>query len=247
MDSVAFERDGFALVRRALDDSSVKILQAGWAIFSQTGREVKYNPVAVEGPFNPTLDLLPKHPELLRIVEAAFGPDIALYNYRFVVKDKHARGEVFPHQDTGYHVGFPRKASLFVALSECDSQNGGMKFYTGTHKYGYLGDAGEIAQQLLEGRSWSCPFLEPGDAVLMHSALWHASFAHISGPDRVLADIIYQPADDPSGKELLRGEWRCTPEPWLRTEGIFKRSRASRLKDLQEQNDRLMEAVGGKG
>lgn len=232
LDLKAYERDGFAVVRRALGDFEANGWLEPFQAFAKQ-RKVEWNPVSVSGPFPFPLDILPKVPSLLDIVEDAFGPDIALYNYRFVVKDKHSRGEVFVHQDTGYHVGFPRKASLFVALSECDSQNGGMKFYSGTHKFGYLGDAGEISPDMIEGRSWSCPFLQPGDAVLMHSATWHASFPHVSGPDRVLADIIFQPADDPSGKELLRGKWRCEPQPWLREEGIFKRSRTSRLKELQ--------------
>lgn len=232
MDLKAYERDGFAVVRNALSFRRVDAALKGLADFAQD-RKVEYNPVSVSGPFPDPLSRFPRHPELLDIVEQVFGPDIALYNYRFVMKDKHSRGEVFAHQDICYHVGFQRKASLFVALSEVDSQNGGMKFYSGTHKFGHLGDAGEISEQMLTGRSWVCPFLAPGDAVLMNSATWHSSFPHISGCDRVLADIIYQPADDPSGRELLRGEWRCEPQPWLRGEGIFKRSRVSRLKELQ--------------
>jgi ectoine hydroxylase-related dioxygenase (phytanoyl-CoA dioxygenase family) len=68
-----------------------------------------------------------------------------------------------------------------------------------------------------------CPVLAPGDVVLMHSALWHESGPRVTGPDRVLADIIYQRADDPA---------RALPR-----EGIFVRSRSSRLRELQAQVD----------
>lgn len=233
-----FERDGVVVVPRAVPDDALTQWQLGWAAFSTIERILKYNPVAVDGPFGPMLNDMPRHPALLDIVEQVFGPDISLYNYRFVVKDKHAREAVFLHQDTGYHVGWPNKASMFVALSPMDASNGGMVIYTGTHRYGYLGDAGEISEANLSGaQNVICPTLAPGDVILMHSAAWHSSFPHTSGLDRVLADIIYQPANDPSGIELLRGQWRCEPSSWLRNANLFVRSRSSRLKELQAQVD----------
>src|SRR5581483_11638430 len=150
-----------------------------------------------------------EHPALLDIIELAFGPDIALYNQRFVVKDEHSRTPVFAHQDYCYHVGWPNKASAFVALSPMTPENGGMVFYPGTHHFGYLGDAGEINIDILEpGWPELAPSLDPGDVAIMNSCTWHRSGPHVSGPDRVLADIIYQPADDPSGVALLRGQWQ---------------------------------------
>ena len=53
----------------------------------------------------------------------------------------------------------------------------------------------------------------------MHSATWHESGANTCGIDRVLIDIIYQRADDPA---------IAVPR-----DGVFKRSRSSRLRELQ--------------
>jgi hypothetical protein len=72
----------------------------------------------------------------------------------------------------------------------------------------------------------------------MHSATWHGSHPFSQGPNRILADIIYQPADDPSGVALLRGQWQTD----LRIDKdmkarLYKRSRVIRLVELQEKLD----------
>lgn len=231
-----FERDGVAVLRGLIPPLDVQIMQALWGVIAKEPRKIGYNPVAVDGPFPDSANMIYRHPTLLDAVSEVFGPDIALYNFRFVVKDKYSRGPVFLHQDTGYHVGWPTKMSAFVALSWVDGKNGGMRYFLGTHRFGYLGDAGEIAGKMKFWDSYS-PELQPGDVVLMHSACWHDSWPpHPNDErDRVLADCIFQPANDPSGIELLRGQWRCEPQPWLRGDNLFVRSRTSRLKEMQEK------------
>lgn len=224
---------------------------AGWRMqydaLHNPNRVPEYNPVSVNDErLQPLLSLIATHPAILGVVEQLFGPDIALYNQRFVVKDKHARGAVFLHQDTPYHCGWPTKLSAFVALSKVEDTNGAMIFYPGTHKYGYLGDAGELSE--VNSSSWTCPFLNQGDFVLMHSAMWHKSFHNRHGlDDRILADIIYQPADDPSGVELLRGEWR-TPVRMSKEmrENLFVKSRTMAMRDMQGEIDRLWADLGGR-
>ena len=69
-----------------------------------------------------------------------------------------------------------------------------------------------------------CPALSAGDVVLMHSACWHESGANTCGVDRIMADIIYCHRDDP-GLRIPRDR------------DLFKRSRVSRIKELQAQLD----------
>ncbi len=116
-----------------------------------------------------------------------------------------------------------------------------MVFYPGTHQFGYLEDAGEINPSRFWTPDWPTvsPSLDPGDLVVMNSMTWHGSGPHVSGPDRVLVDIIYQPADDPSGIALLRGNWRTEIFLDRRSAGIFTRSRVSRLIELQRELDEL--------
>jgi hypothetical protein len=73
----------------------------------------------------------------------------------------------------------------------------------------------------------------------MHSSLWHESGAHRSGVDRLLADIIVQPANDPSGIELLRGEWRTQRMTEKMRTAPLARSRVSRLSELEAEIARL--------
>lgn len=236
LDLNSYYGDGFAVIRGAVSPE----LAAKWraAYDALPPRTPGWNKVAVDGPFPEPLASIPRTPELLDIVGQVFGWNLALYNFRFVVKDKHAREAVFPHQDCGYHVGKMNKASLFVALSEVSGENGAMVFYPGSHNFGYLGDTGEINTG--HYRRWiiDYPNLHPGDAVLMNSMTWHRSLPYKSGDDRILADIIYQPTDDPSGIALLRGDWECEPKSWLRGDKVFKWSRSSRLRELQVAADK---------
>lgn len=235
-------------VKQLFDDAGVLVFKnalpldvvAGWRMaydaLSNPDRVPEYNKVAVNDErLQPILSLIASHPVILDAVEQVFGHDIALYNQRFIVKDKHAREPVFLHQDTPYHVGWPTKLSAFVALSRVMPENGGVVFYPGTYRFGYMGDAGELG---VSPSMFSCPELTQGDFVLMHSATWHRSTENTNGIDRILADIIYQPANDPSGVELMRGEWK-TPirhnRAWY--DAAFVSSRAMRLKELQKKLD----------
>ena len=248
IDSKVFSSDvffltGLFILRDAIPHEVVELWRTTWNDFYDAelsaGRIVnRFNPVAVDESAPPILAGMHQHPALLDVIELAFGPDIALYNQRFVIKDQHSRGPVCLHQDFPYHIGWPTKASAFVPLSAVSPENGGMVFYPGTHQFGYLGDAGEINPSTLDA-DWPTvsPTLAPGDIVLMHSSTWHQSGPHVSGPDRVMADIIYQPADDPSGIALLRGKWRTEVFLDRKTAKIFMRSRVSRLMDMQRELD----------
>ena len=227
-----FRKTGVFVIRQAIKPDHLKSWNEAWDSFYHNelsgGRRInRFNPVSVDGELPPILANIHKSDELLDIAELAFGPDIALYTQRFVIKDQYRKGEVFIHNDFPYHFGWPKKASAFVALSNIDSSNGKLFFYPGTHQFGYLSDAGELDPAIL-GEAWPVisPDLAPGDVVLMDSSIWHGSVPFVDGVDRVFADIIYQPADDPSGKSLLRGQWQTEIFIDQDKSKIFKRSRA---------------------
>lgn len=238
-----FRKTGVFVIRQAIKSEHLKIWIQTWNKFYCTelsgGRRVnRFNPVSVDDEYPLILADIHKSEELLDIVEQVFGPDIALYNQRFVIKDSYRKSEVFVHNDSPYHFGWPNKASAFVALSSIDRSNGKMFFYPGTHQFGYLSDAGELDPTIL-GENWPVisPDLTPGDVVLMDSSLWHGSHPFDDGVNRIFADIIYQPADDPSGISLLRGQWQTEIFMVHDKSKVFKRSRASRIAELQEKLD----------
>lgn len=239
---------GVFVLRRAIPDMVVRTWQAAWSQFCAHvlagGRRVDpYNAVVVNEAVPPPLSEIYRCDALLDVLERVY-PDLALYMQRFVVKDHKSRTPVFLHQDVGYDIGWPEKTSAFVPLSPVNRDSGGLVLYPGTHALGYMGDAGELNRELLDP-AWPAvsPALDPGDILLMHECTWHGSGPHVGGPDRVLVQITYQPASDPTGVELLRGRWRTAyrlaDHPRDR---FFTRSRVSRLRELQAEVDRLKAA-----
>lgn len=213
-DPTVYRETGFFVVRRAIPADVVARWQQAWAQFYaeelSAGRQVNQaNPVALSEQLPAPLATMYQEPVFARTASQIFGPHVALYNHRFVIKDAHSRNKVFLHQDSCYHLGNLNKCSMFVPLSIANADNGGLCFHAGSHKLGFLGDAGEINPDSFPMR-WPkvTPELHPGDFVVMNSALWHESGPNTNGVDRILADMILQPADDPTGKELLAGQWQ---------------------------------------
>jgi len=173
-----------------------------------------------------------------KISNRVFGKNTALYNHRVVRKEPESDFEVFLHQDYCYHVGLPDKCSLFIPLFDCGIKEGGMSFYLGSHQCGYLGDAGEIDASKFDKWEILTPQLKIGDVVIMNSLTWHKSGPNKTKADRVLFDIIIQPSNDPSGTELISGEWLT--DFWIQqrknknflTEDLFINCRAKKIKKL---------------
>jgi len=213
-DPAVYRETGFFVLRGAIAPDVVARWQDAWQAFYQSelsqGRNVNQaNPVALTEQLPPVLATMYQEPVFAATASQIFGPHVALYNHRFVIKDEHSLNRVFLHQDACYHLGNLNKCSMFVPLSVANADNGGMSFHAGSHKLGFLGDAGEINPDSFDIR-WPkvTPELHPGDFVVMNSALWHESGPNLNGVHRILADMILQPADDPTGKELLAGEWQ---------------------------------------
>lgn len=213
-DPAVFAQTGVFVMRNAIQADVMRGWQAAWREFYDArlreGRDVsRRNPVSLTEDLPDALARMYREPVFADTVSQIFGPHVALYNHRFVIKDQFSPASVFLHQDSCYHLGNLNKCSLFVALSEVNEANGAMSFYPGSHRLGVLGDAGEIDPGAFEIQ-WPkvTPELAPGDFVVMNSSVWHESGPNTSGVDRILADTIVQPADDPTGIDLLCGEWQ---------------------------------------
>jgi len=245
IDLPVYRKLGVAIVRGALPVELVTSWMDAWRRYRESvlagGRLVDpFNPVVLQEPVDEALAAIHRHPRLLDVIEQVY-PDVSLYVQRFVIKDAASRAPVFLHQDYCYDLGMPEKTSIFLPLGPMSPANGGLRFYPGTHRLGYLGDAGELDESVLEpGWPVVAPTLQPGDLALMHECTWHASAPHQSGPDRVVLQMTFQPADDPSSGEVLRG--RAADRVAFGEVGrdaFFKRSRSSRLRELQAALDRV--------
>ena len=249
-DKNVYRQAGVFVIQGLFPPEVIEPWLQSWSSFYQTTlrerRVNRFNPVSVNEEPPDSLRAIYRSPALLDVAEQIFGRHLALYNFRLVVKDKFARGPVFRHQDIPYHTGQMSRASFFVPLSNVTSGNGGMTYFLGTHHFGYLGDAGEILDDILPA-DWPSvtPELSPGDLVVMDSAVWHESGPHTDGEDRVLVDIHLQPASDPTSVEILRGEPVAEYKiPHFLRGKLFKRSRVTRLAELQAELDRLKADAG---
>ncbi|MFC1435357.1 phytanoyl-CoA dioxygenase family protein [Streptacidiphilus sp. N1-3] len=128
---------------------------------------------------------------LLREVEKALGPNVAVENTFLVVKFPgvfsvpwHVDGK-----DVDFELDPDHSVSAFLALSRMDEKNGALQVLPGSHLEGYEGDlegpslASERDAELLE--------MDPGEAVLFDSRILHSSDRNRSHAPRIGLNIRY--------------------------------------------------------
>lgn len=244
-DKLIYAETGVFILKNAIDQHIILELQNIWNEYYSNLTQSSKRKMDLNNPVNFT-ESLPdglkdfwKSETIINVSKAIFDNNVALYNHRIVLKDKKSDQTIFLHQDFCYHIGFPEKCSLFIPLFDCGEEDGGMTYYLGSHQYGYLGDAGEIDESKFEKWPQVTPDLNAGDIVIMNSLVWHKSGPNKSSKDRVLFDIIIQPSSDPSGIELILGEWKT--DFWLdrkvkdfKIDSLFINSRTKKLKYLYD-------------
>ena len=241
-----FSDTGVFIIRDIFPESITKKWIADWnsfySIHLANNRLVGHNKVEIQEHLPESLQdnfLTPQHLEIAKII---VGEDVGLYNHRFTVKDKFSRENVFLHQDSCYHIGFPNKFSFFTPFTKSSKENGGLGFYLGTHQYGSLGDAGEINPNYFDDWPVIHPTVNPGDLVVMNSCTWHFSSPCSSGEDRIIADTILQPASDPSTKKLICGSVKNVLFlDHKNSSQFFTRSRVSKIIELTNKINDLQD------
>lgn len=233
----ALENFGMYVLRRAIDIKTIERYYLEYKNYQNSDHFNRTNFHLTEvgvGDQNPLREIL-RNDQLLKLFAKFFLGNVGLYNFRIVKKDSEDFSPVFLHQDIGYHKGGFERYSLFIPLTRCWVGNGGLKLYPGTHKFGYLGDVGEIRDFLPADYPRLTPDLFPGDILFMHSALWHSSGENLSREERVYLDVHIQDANEPSNAEVLSGK---SERQWvlnLSHDEIFSNSRSQKLKELYQK------------
>jgi hypothetical protein len=180
-----------------------------------------------------------KEPSFMKLAAQFFDGDVGLFNIRLVKKDATDRAPVFLHQDIGYQHGSLQRYSLFVPLTACNQANGGLTFFPGTHKFGYLGDAGSLRDVAPAALLRPTPSVVPGDVIVMDSALWHCSGPNETQAERVYYDLHINHADDPATRYTICGSrqdaWAISYDQAF----LFESSRTQRLRALYQQIEAL--------
>jgi hypothetical protein len=220
LDIKAYREFGLFVIRNFFPTDETRRLCGIWQEFYEKvlkGRRV----VGANGASAQDLSELPpqairdlyRHPLLIELMKELYGNDIVFCQQRVLIKDDRFSGGVPPHQDFSYYRGGMEKTGMFIPLTVCGPDNGGLHFILRSHKFGYLGDRGYIPPDRLvngsiPGFDRVCPTLRPGDVALMDICLFHFS-ENATVPDpRVYVNPYYQPATDGAYDGLISGTWK---------------------------------------
>lgn len=146
---------------------------------------------------------LATHPRLLDIVEAVLGPDLALYSSHLLCKPAGDGKAVVWHQDSAYWALEPMEVlTLWLALDDCDVENGCMRVLPGSHHQGLVPHELASSESLLKKQA-PVEFIEEsqvvdvelraGECSLHLPNVFHSSNPNTSGRRRAGLPLRYIP------------------------------------------------------
>ena len=180
-------------------------------------------------------DELAHDARILDAVEDIIGPDLLLWDGKFIIKEPHDDRFVSWHQDLTYWgIGPPEGVvSIWLALSPVMPENGCMRAIPGSHRAGILPHRDTFGEHnlLSRGQTLAVEFdedaavdvvLRPGQMSLHHGCVIHGSNASRSDERRIglnfqyIAPDVRQTGIDDDSAMLIRGKddhGHFAPEP----------------------------------
>lgn len=229
---------GFFVIKNGLPKNIINKYHKKFLEFSENKKvnKTKKHPVEVKIESINFFHKIFKEKHLKNLVKGFYNGQVGSDFFRIVKKDNKNLSAVFCHQDTGYQMGSFDRYSLFICLTDNSKLNGGMIIYPSTHKFGYLGDAGEISKKLTKNFINICPDLKVGDVLFMHSALWHKSNKNFTKKNRIYFEIHIQNINDPNTKYNIIGTRKKKEIIQLpNTKKIFSNSRITRIINFKKK------------
>ncbi len=228
---------GFFVVKKALPFDTIEKYRLNFvkSFKKKILNKTKEHPVEVKIEGKKFFEKIYKDKNIKKIAKGFFKGRVGSDFFRIVKKDYRNSSSVFCHQDTGYQLGSFDRYSLFICLTDNNHLNGGMVLYPSTHKFGYLGDTGEISKHITKKYLKICPDLKAGDILIMHSALWHESNENILKSDRIYLEIHIQNIDEPTTKYSILGTRNKIIKPLFERSKIFSNSRVSRIINFKKK------------
>lgn len=219
----AFNKDGFVVLKNVLSEAELERAEQWWSEVRrplQQGETVqglkRHNNFYVHGDLPIPVGDFYKNTVIVSFMQKLLGSDLALYMNRINVKDRQFDAHIHMHQDIPYFHGGDLKVSAFTAITEMNFCNGGMIFVKGSHKLGRLAQGRDTIDPFqYQAKEVVIPTLQPGDCLIAHIYVWHASVANAIKKDRALVQSIYQPSTDGSFYQqslscptLVTGRWK---------------------------------------
>ena len=218
-----YEANGYLLFRQVLDLESVAEARRG--MFKVMA---KYGLIAADavngteavwagGSFPPSTGIigmeespefsgisnkLINHPGNAKILEQVLGEPaspIPIVQYRCYIPGSH-NGMV--HQDGFYSPGIKNYKPVWITLTNCEREVGGLMIAVGQNRRGYLHNLAKsapfpIPDGMIPADSWATTDYYPGDLLIVHPSTPHVGGANRSKRCRVTLDTRVQSAADP--------------------------------------------------
>ncbi len=188
------EEQGFVLLPGLLSEHLVGMLKAEQARFAS--RDESRLSVQVQLVHQSIIirDFVCNGPQIPIVVEA-LGENVCFTHQQYVTKyaDEKQRTDVPWHQDNGYGRLVPANdLTVWIALDDCDTNNGCLWVHPGSQKLGDLPHHGEHGLRAadVEGAGIALP-MQAGDAVMFGSLLLHRSLANTTSGTRVAMYVRY--------------------------------------------------------
>ena len=203
---VAYERDGYVMVRGLFDTEETELLRAAIeqdpqlhaALYDRKDAQGKSTRMALwNHPGESVYGLAARSLRVVDTMEEMLGGEVYHYHSKLTAKEPYDGGAWEWHQDYGYwyHNGcmYPAMGSVMVALDRATRENGCLQVLRGSHHAGRVNhgvlpgeqvgaDAARVAQ-MLKSMELVYAEMEPGDGLFFHANLMHRSDQNRS-PDR---------------------------------------------------------------
>ncbi len=166
---------------------------------------------------SPLLNEVIRSDRFLDVATSLIGPDIALFEAKFLMKSSQGGGPIPWHQDFAYWREIavsPLQVNCLVYIDDADEANGCLQVIPGSHTVGLKGHARiecgtiftrNLPSELIANREIVSLPGKAGSAVLFGPLLMHASGPNLSGRERRSFTVVY--TDSGSGdhyQETLR-------------------------------------------
>ncbi|MBW7995670.1 MAG: phytanoyl-CoA dioxygenase family protein [Candidatus Glassbacteria bacterium] len=219
----AYHEDGYVIIREMFDSQEIEMLKtkakndpelkSPWERKDASGKTIRlklwnHPPDNLYGAFA-------RCERLVGSAERLLDGEVYHYHTKMIIKEPKVAGAWEWHQDYGYWynnaVLYPLLTSCMIAVDASTRENGCLQVLKGSHHIGRI-DHGQIGdqtgadpervEQAKKRHELVHVELEPGDAVIFHSNLLHASAANESDKPRWTLICCYNAARNDPYQEI---------------------------------------------
>jgi hypothetical protein len=202
--SVAYERDGFAVVRSVLDPAAVSLAKEHRERVAARLGLGSDAPIVAAMPEDSESDEVASDLRLVGLAATLLGPEPRCFGLSYLSKPAFSGLPTRWHQDAGpwaERLGGADALTVWIALTEADEDNGCLRVIPESHHLAaqpLLPDAGEqslfgvgMDTALVDEDQARAIDLMAGDVVLLHQNLVHGADANHSARSREALSVRY--------------------------------------------------------